>query len=356
VSALLLWLSVRNADLGEVWEAVTNADRWALGLGVLLVAGVYVLQGFRWRMIVGKKEPVGTRYAELVVAGIACNNVLPGRLGELFRAREIAVEARLPSGRGLATVVLDRCFDIAALALFLCVSLPTVISESWVLRIAGGVSVLAAGVAFGLTFARRYTRTRARERRTRGVFRGVVRDTLEGLASPLGRRRISQAIALSIVAWCLWAAAVIVVGRSVGIHLSVQDALFVAAVMNLGSAIPSSPGFVGTFQWLGVQSLGVLGVAHEEALAFSILMHAVWYVPTTVVGAAILAFRIDWTAFRDRSTTSAEIAPDRFVSPHDARVATTTGRSASRSRLSLRRSSRQPESLDLPPRDAPMPR
>jgi len=69
------------------------------------------------------------------------------------------------------------------------------------------------------------------------------------------------------------------------------DAMFVAAVMNLGVAIPSSPGFVGTYEWLGVASLGLLGIASEEALAFSILLHACWYVPTTLAGGVALGVR-----------------------------------------------------------------
>ncbi len=60
------------------------------------------------------------------------------------------------------------------------------------------------------------------------------------------------------------------------------------AVLNLGSAVPSSPGYVGTYEWLGVASLGLLDVGHEQALAFTILVHAAWYVPTTLFGAVAL--------------------------------------------------------------------
>ena len=60
------------------------------------------------------------------------------------------------------------------------------------------------------------------------------------------------------------------------------------AALNLGVAIPSSPGFVGTYQWLGVAALGVFGFASEAGLAFAIVMQAVWYVPTTLVGAVLL--------------------------------------------------------------------
>ena len=57
-----------------------------------------------------------------------------------------------------------------------------------------------------------------------------------------------------------------------------MEAAFVAAALSLGVAIPSSPGYVGTYQWLGVASLGLLDVPVNEALAFTILMQASWYV------------------------------------------------------------------------------
>jgi uncharacterized membrane protein YbhN (UPF0104 family) len=59
-------------------------------------------------------------------------------------------------------------------------------------------------------------------------------------------------------------------------------------VLNLGVAIPSSPGFIGTYQWLGVSALGNLGVGHADAFAFSVLMHATWFIPTTVAGGALI--------------------------------------------------------------------
>ena len=63
------------------------------------------------------------------------------------------------------------------------------------------------------------------------------------------------------------------------------------AALSLGVAIPSSPGYVGTYQWLGVASLGLLDVPVNQALAFTILMQASWYVPTTIAGGAYMGVR-----------------------------------------------------------------
>jgi glycosyltransferase 2 family protein len=310
LSALLLWLATRNVDLDRVWDSLADAEPWAVALAVLAIGSLFALQAVRWRGIVGLGRPRRTRYFELVIAGLACNNVLPGRLGDFLRARWIAVDANLPSGRGLATVVLDRTFDVVALVVFVCVSLPLVVDASWLVRIGvGGVILVGAVVAVRLV-ARRYTATRARDRRGRSLVRTVIRDTLEGLAEPIGRRRTAKAAALSLAAWGMWSVGAILVAKSLDIELGLLDALFVAAVVNLGAAIPSSPGYIGTYQWLGVESLGVLGIGREDALAFSILLHATWYVPTTLVGVSILALRIDWKSFRARGPReSSEVSP-----------------------------------------------
>ena len=89
---------------------------------------------------------------------------------------------------------------------------------------------------------------------------------------------------LSVAAWLTWALGAYLVARSVGIELTMLQAIFVTAALNLGVAIPSSPGFVGTYQWLGVSALALFGIPQESALAYAIVLQAVWYVPTTLVG------------------------------------------------------------------------
>jgi glycosyltransferase 2 family protein len=246
------------------------------------------LQAARWRRIAGTS--LGQRqYVEMVVAGVAVNNVLPGRVGDLLRARWVSRGA-YSGGRGLATVVLDRGFDIVALAAFLVLTLPFVTDEGWVDRIVVGtlLALLALGVV--LAAARAYTRRRPRgRRRNRGLVRRFMRDTVDGLSELMSTTRPAPLLALSFAAWLTWSVAVILVARAVGVELSIVQAVFVTAALNLGVAIPSSPGFVGTYQWLGVSALALFGIAQEQALAFAIAMQAVWYVPTTLVGLVLLA-------------------------------------------------------------------
>jgi hypothetical protein len=292
ISVLLLWLAFRSADLGDVWSTLRDADPLDVALALCAMAAVYLVQAARWRAIARVRPPTYLGYAELVVSGVACNNLLPGRLGDILRARWLALDSTLSSGRAFSSVVLDRGADLLTLVLILAVALPRVIDEGgWLVRVSVGAVVLVALLLLGLVFARIYTRHRPRARRDRGLVRRIVRDTLEGLAEPLGRTTYAEVAALSILAWLAWTLAAYLVARALGIELDLRDVLFVTAIVNLGVAVPSSPGFVGTYQWLAVESLAVVGVEREPALAFSILMQAVWYVPTTLVGGALLVRR-----------------------------------------------------------------
>ena len=289
-SAAFLFLAVRGADLGAVRQTLQDVRLGPLAGAVGCMGVVYWLQAMRWRRIAATSAGQ-RRFLEMVISAVAVNNVLPGRVGDLLRARWVSRGA-FSGGRGLATVVLDRGFDLLVLATFLLATLPLVTDEPWVDRIVVGSVVVLLVLWLGILAARSYTRRRPRARRThRGLARRFARDTLEGLSEPLGSFRATGLLGLSLAAWLAWAVAAILTARAVGVELTLVEAVFVTAAINLGVAIPSSPGFVGTYQWLGVSALALFDIGQEAGLAFAIAMQAIWYVPTTLAGAVFLLVR-----------------------------------------------------------------
>jgi uncharacterized protein (TIRG00374 family) len=285
-SAVFMFLAIRGADLDAVWRTLQDVQVAPLLGAVVCMAAVYWLQAARWRRIA--HTGLGQlRFYEMVVAGVAVNNVLPGRAGDLLRARWVSRGA-FSYGRGIATVVFDRGFDLVVLVAFLLATLPLVTDESWVDRIVVGSLFALILLAGGILAARAYTRRRPGGRRHRGLVRRFARDVLDGLSEPLGVTRTQELVLLSVAAWLTWALGAYLAARAVGIELTVVQAIFVTAALNLGVAIPSSPGFVGTYQWLGVSALALFGIGQENALAFAIVLQAVWYVPTTLAGLGLL--------------------------------------------------------------------
>ena len=130
----------------------------------------------------------------MVLGGLACNKVLPVRIGELLRARWLSTDAPMPGGRALGTIALDRACDVVTLALFVAVGLNVVASPGWLVRMAVGAAFLVVLVAAALVFARQYARRRPRDRRARGGCAGSP-----GTRSRCSRRR--SAVAMPRPGW-----------------------------------------------------------------------------------------------------------------------------------------------------------
>ena len=317
VGALFLWLAVRDADLAAVQDVLADADPGLVALAVGAFGVVYGFQSGRWRRIAATPHVRLARFYEMTVSGVAVNNVLPGRVGDLLRARWLGLAARIPAGRAFGTVIIDRVCDLAVLVGLLLLGIAAVASSGWLvnLAVAGVLLLIVVGTVFLLS--RIYVSTRSRDRHHRSLVRRLARDTVETLAEPLNRRRTATWLGLSVCAWTAWSLAALLVARSLGVDISFTDCLFITAVLNLGSAIPSSPGFVGTYEWLGVAGLGLLGVDHEPALAFTILLHAAWYVPTTLVGGIALVTRGVARLRRSRGHAPPERGSARDVAPDE---------------------------------------
>jgi hypothetical protein len=69
---------------------------------------------------------------------------------------------------------------------------------------------------------------------------------------------------------------------------SVVAPWFAAATGTLATLIPSSPGYVGTFDYFAILGLTAFGAHRIAATAFAMVVHLMLWLPVTVVGAAFL--------------------------------------------------------------------
>lgn len=290
---MFLWLALRNADLDAVRHALADAKVGPVLLAVAVFGVGYVFQAARWRRIADTPEIPLRSFFAMLIGGLACNNVLPVRIGEFLRAGWLSRDARISGGRAFGSIVLDRICDVITLAVLFAIGLQAVASAAWLVRLAVGALLAVIAIAIVLVLARLYSRRRGHQPTSseRGRVMTVLRETVVMLGQPIGRHRAATWLGLSVCTWLLSAVASTLVGRALGIDLSPLEAVFITSALALGVAIPSSPGYIGTYQWIGVAALGLLDVPVEQALAFSILMQATWYVPTTLVGGVFIGLR-----------------------------------------------------------------
>jgi len=113
------------------------------------------------------------------------------------------------------------------------------------------------------------------------------RELVRGFV-PLTRWRTAAQVSLwSFITWALVIGTYWSVLRAFQPDSSVVEAAMMMVTLSFAVAVPSSPGFVGIFQFVGQQALMLpFGAKYgaTSALAISLTAHMVYYLPTTVLG------------------------------------------------------------------------
>jgi len=300
VSILLLAWFLYSLDVGAMAATIRGAN-YALVIPAIAVYffGVW-LRAARWRMLVAPFAHVSTgRLFQAILIGFAVNNVLPLRLGELVRTYLLhrSHDVSIPSA--LATILLERLLDVVVLCAIMTVVLVMVPLDGWVLALASFASLVTAAAVAGLLVLVLLPRRLLHRLFELGVgladrlgrrVGSLARACIEGLRALEDARSVLAVGALSIGCWVaelgLYYCMMVAVGFNSGI-LSLGAGMVVA---NLATALPSSPGYIGTFD-VPLQRLltETFGVTEAAAGSYTVLTHAVLLIPVVVVGLLLLS-------------------------------------------------------------------
>jgi uncharacterized protein (TIRG00374 family) len=294
ISAVALFLVVRSVDLGATWNVMRTAQPgWLLLLGAFIVTDL-LIRGLRWRILL---SPVGgVRYRDslgALLVGYLANNVLPARLGEVVRSHDMGERSGLSKSTILGTIVVERVVDtlvvvvIAAVAIFV-LSVRGIVASAVLVGLAV-TAVLVVGIVVGLAAHRlpgadRLSAFINRWPRVHGL---LVRLRV-GLAITRNLRVMAIALALTLGSWSCSVLGFAAGAQSVGIEPTMGQAALLAAGVNLFTAVPAAPGYVGTFELAAVTIAASVGIDREPALAFAVLVHAFSLLITSIGGAAAL--------------------------------------------------------------------
>lgn len=297
-SAFFLWVAFRQVDdVGRVARAFQEVDYLWLLPGVSLYIAGLAVRAFRWRILLAPvaRVPLRSLFGVLSI-GFLVNNVLPARLGELARAVLMRRRHEMSRSAALATIVVERIFDGIVMLLFLGAATAAAgerVASDWLALLVpltaagfGGAAVVLALLAVAPTttlgIAARLLAPfpdRARE-----AALDVAGKFISGLGVLQDIKLAASVLISSIVVWLLEAGVYIAVGRAFRLDAGPQAYLLALAVANLGTMIPSSPGYVGTFDALVQRSLAFFGVGDAMALAYAFLLHLTIWLPPTLIG------------------------------------------------------------------------
>jgi uncharacterized protein (TIRG00374 family) len=297
VSVVSIWILIHSVDVGQAFEVLRTASpAWIVVM--LITATVDVAcRAARWRALLG---PIAALRYRRVLAytylGYLANNILPARLGELYRSHALGEGEDISRTTVLGTVVVERVVDtvmvvaIASLSVLVLSARGTMSSAA----LLGLALVALLVIALGLGIAAHRLPGAARveaivARRPRLLELG--RRLREGLAVAGRPRTLAAALVFSAFAWAASIGTFLAAGQAVGVQLTIAQAALLTTGVALVTIIPSGPGYVGTFELTAVGIAAGFGIPRDEAFAMGLLVHLV-ILSTTSIGGVISAWHL----------------------------------------------------------------
>ncbi len=311
ISAVFLYLAFRKTDWAQTWEIVRTIDFfWLLAsLPVLLLT--FWLRAVRWRYLLlpAGRPTIHSLFGALMI-GFMSLNLLPLRLGEFIRAYVLGRRENLSKSGVFATVVLERVFDGFTVLLFLITALflqPMPLPEeamAWIRAFSYlAVLIFVCALVF-LVLARLKTdflvmlaeKLLSPLPRFQNLASRLIISFASGMDALASPRLIAWAFLHSILVWASTTAFYWVVmfafsppgGQSLGATVGPVGSVIVLGAIALGIMIPSSPGFVGTFELACITAMVALGVERSIAGSYAIIVHITQFIPITVTGIVYL--------------------------------------------------------------------
>jgi uncharacterized protein (TIRG00374 family) len=315
ISIVCVFLVLRGVDLNQTADVIRGTRPGWLVLAAAAVTADLAFRALRWQALIAPIHPVPLRrLSAYMLVGYLANNVLPARLGELVRCHYLGDREGISRSATLGTVVVERVVDtvvlvgIGAVAILVLNVRGVVVSAILVGVALAGLLCVALALALAahrLPGAGRVVSFLGRWPRVVGVATRL-RDGLRVAALP---RTIGVAAVLSVAAWSCTVLAFLAVGQALGIELTVGEGALLAAGTNLATAVPSGPGYLGTFEYAGQTIAAAFGFQAAAGLALALLIH-VLTLAVSSSGGVVALIRLGWAGRpAGRPVTDSYVAP-----------------------------------------------
>ncbi|MCO6411281.1 MAG: flippase-like domain-containing protein [Thiogranum sp.] len=300
VTGFFLWLLFRQTDLAGIGEALSGISPLSLLAALGFLAAGYTCRVFRWWLMLRKLDPGVTPGAcgWPFLVSIALNNLLPFRAGDAVRVMGFRRQLRAPAMRLLGTLVIERLLDLMVLLTFFFVGLWGVVGDNlpksfihlalWIAA-AGLITVLVI-----LVFSKQIER-KIHSIADHGYFASRGWSThlkrqsshfLDALCLLHTPRLTLHLLGLSLVVWCFEGAVFATVAHALNAQTPFLGPWFALATGTLATLLPSSPGYIGTFDYFTMLGMLAYGMENDQAAAFAVTVHLVLWLPLTLIGMA----------------------------------------------------------------------
>lgn len=304
-ATFFVWLIASQIELTRLISVFSNTNTaWVVAaLGAFCIG--YACRIARWRKMLAQDNPEisWVLCAGPLLASFAVNNVLPFRSGDVMRAFAFNRYLGTSSGIVLASLFVERLLDLLMVLLVLGSAL-TLFSLDFE-HFAGLGSVMLVSLSLLIILVLLFPKlfTPLAHIFSRLVIKlapsfgnklaAEINKGLDTLAHLAKKGTMLQLILWSVVVWLAEG----MVFWSIAMALpDIKNPLagwLALPVGTLATLIPSTPGYVGTFDYFTIKAMSVLGNPPVISTAYALLVHALlWLPPTLTGGLYLLVFNI----------------------------------------------------------------
>jgi len=302
----------RTVHWGETWRAIRSTSPAMLAAAAIVNLLSLALKAVRWWLFL---RPIGVSSLPLALratfAGAALNNILVANSGEAGRVIFIARSAHVPSEKVLATLALERLFELAGYIVMLALAvsllrLPPSIDQTR--PFAFGALVVVTVLLLYLVRHPENAELPILEgegllHRARRYGQSFLRTLTTISTGP----RFALSLAISVVVWALQVATYMLTARAAHFDLSAVGTVAAILAVNLGFAVRVTPGSVGVFQMIYAVTATAFGMDKDQAIGVALLIQTQQILPVTVIG--LIAVPRMLTEERRRASRPTNVLP-----------------------------------------------
>jgi uncharacterized protein (TIRG00374 family) len=308
LAGLLLWVSFRGIDLGDLWVELSQANYWWLIPAVIFSYLSFIIRARRWNLLIGPLgyNPSLTHSSHSVIAGYFANMIFP-RLGEVTKCAALSRKENIPFDKLVGTMLVERTIDILTVLVILGVILAAgstatgsflsenvfMPAEKKLSSSVGSATVITLIILFLAVTAVVMFFTLREKLSARPLFKKMYSFSdglFSGLKSIVRLKRRWEFLFMTILLWIcyfLMSYFPLLCLESTS-HLGAGATIFILVVGSFGMAAPVQSG-LGAYHWIVSRGLLVAyAIPLEEGLAYATLEHESQMVLIAIAGAASL--------------------------------------------------------------------
>ena len=282
----LLWLLLRQVDINEFLSLLASLDFHFVIAALLFYGCALILRSWRWQNLLSPLARV--RYSRVFIVmmtGYAVNNLLPARIGEIFRASLSKSMFGVSGSAALGTIAVERTIDgLAVVSLFVLGTLALPVSGEHRGLILG--ALIAGAILFSVVAIVLYFLSGSNVLDQQGWWQFAA-DKIRKFRHGLGVMRspvLPRALCLSGLVIAADACAIWSILAAAHVYLTALQLALVFGISSLSMLLPTAPGYVGTLQFAYVIAVTSFGFSAAQGLAAASAAQLFLLVPQTLIG------------------------------------------------------------------------